>query len=110
MAPYSIPLADQKSEIDEKISKLQDKILMNNDLREDLEEQIEDNCYELSNITLRYELFHRDSDEHKQLVKEETRLRNSSVNANTEIGVLRIEKMEILQQIDQLKKEMSKLK
>ena len=110
MAPHNISLVDQLQELYEKKSKLKEEIEKNNDLQDFLDEQIDDNCWHLSNIPLRYQILHPATNEYKKLEKEEERLRKSCEDAKKQIEKLKIENNELKLRVNLLDNEIAQIK
>ena len=91
MAPHNISLANQLQELNDKKSQLENRIEINKDLQDFSDEQINKNCWHLSNMPLRKELLHPDTVEYKELQKEETRLRKSCRESRKNIEELKEE-------------------
>ena len=110
MAPYNISLADQRQEIFEKKSKIQDEITINTDLIEFLEEQIDNNSWHLANLPLEYDLVRRGSFEYRQLEKKEKGLRKNQEYSRYEIERLKSENILLKERVKQLDNEIKQLK
>lgn len=110
MPPYSIPFHDRLQEIKDRKAKVQDEIKMNKDVINSLDALIDDNCWHLSNIPLRYQLTHPNTEEYRQIQKEETRLEKSCEGARNYIDQLRRENVELKRRVDQLINEINQCK
>ena len=110
MAPHNISLADQLQEMYEKKLEIENKIIINNDLQEFLEEQIDKNAWHLANFPLHYELVSPNSDEYKQLEKKEKKLRHSQENSRYQIEKLKSEHSELKECLEQLDREIREVK
>ena len=110
MAPHNISLVNQLHELYDRKLKLEDKITINKDIQDSLDEKIEDNCWHLSNIPLRRELIHPATDEYRKLQKQEEKLRKSCEEAKKNIEELKTENIKLKRHVDQLENEITRLK
>ena len=105
MAPYNIPFVDRLLEIRNRKSRLEDNITMQEDLINMLQDQIEEVRFELGNIPLRLALVRRDSNEHRQLRRLETKLRSNCEYAESEIEKLKDTIAELRRSVNDLQNE-----
>ena len=101
--------AEKIIELNEGINKLMDKIRINKDLEEFLEEQKVNDRYELGYYPMIYRTVPRDSAEYRQLWKKERKLRKSLEYANKTIRKMIEETRRMSQKIRQLKNEIRNL-
>ena len=110
MAPLNILLADQLHEMYQQILEIENKIEINVDLQEFLNQQYDRQIWELGNFPFYYSGSHPNTSAYKLLQLKEERLRKFCNDTKISIEELQTENTELKRQIARLNTAMERLR